>query len=85
MKNFKFKKVMALSLCSAMIAGTSITAFAETDPAASSVTGTSANILAHNVETVVVPTSLKIAINPDGKKAGRLWNSMIMMWRSSRR
>ena len=60
MKNFK--KVIAV-LCSAtMVLGSSITAFAA-DPSSTAGDG---NILVFSVETVTVPTSVKIAFNPNG-------------------
>jgi hypothetical protein len=60
MKNFK--KVLAF-LCSAtLIVGSSVTAFA-TAPTSTAGTG---NIVAFSVETVTVPTSVKVSFNPQG-------------------
>jgi hypothetical protein len=57
-----FKKFMAV-LCSAtLIASASVTAFAE---GPTSETGTG-NMIAYNFDTVTVPTTIKIAFNPQG-------------------
>lgn len=57
-----FKKVTAVVLSAAMILGSSLTAFAA-DPETATGTG---NILDFKVVTQVVPTALKVAINPNG-------------------
>lgn len=55
-----FKKFLTV-LCSAtLIASASVTAFAE----APSTTGGAGNVIAYNFETVTVPTTIKIAFNP---------------------
>lgn len=63
MKNFK--RVLAF-LCSAtLIVGSSVTAFATTpytDPTTS--TAGAGNIIAYSVETVMVPTAIKVSFNP---------------------
>lgn len=66
-----FKRVLAF-LCSAtLIVGSSVTAFAE-DPAPTSgttpatTTGGAGNIVAYSVETVTVPTAVKVSFNPQG-------------------
>ncbi len=57
-----FKKVTAIVLSAAMMIGSSMTAFAA-DPTTNAGTG---NILDYKVQTQVVPTSLSLAINPNG-------------------
>jgi hypothetical protein len=60
-----FKKLVAI-LCSAtMVIGASVTAFAADPPAPSSQPGTG-NIVAYSIDTVTVPTTLKVSFNPQG-------------------
>jgi hypothetical protein len=68
MSKFNFKKVLTLVLSVAMIGSQGVTAFAtqsSTDPA-SGTTLTNGNILDYTIEKVVVPTNLKVALNPNG-------------------
>jgi len=59
-----FKKVMAV-LCSAtMIFGSTVTAFA-TDPEPATIAAGTGNIIAYSVDTVTVPTAVKISFNPN--------------------
>lgn len=57
-----FKKVMAVALSAAMVASMSTSVFAE----APTTTAGEANVLAFSAEAYVVPTTLKIALNPGG-------------------
>lgn len=70
MSKFNFKKVLTLALSVAIIGSQGITAFAAVNnPSLEANSGTSefgANILDRTVERVVVPTNLKIALNPNG-------------------
>lgn len=60
-----FKKLVAI-LCSAtMVIGASVTAFAADPPSPSSQPGTG-NIVAYSIDTVTVPTTLKVSFNPQG-------------------
>lgn len=57
-----FKKVLALVCSLSVVAASSVTAFAD-DP--TSTAGT-ANVLAYSLESVTVPTAIKVALNPQG-------------------
>ncbi len=57
-----FKKVLAVATSTLVLASTTVTAFAD-GPTSSEGT---ANILAYSLESVVVPTSLSVALNPQG-------------------
>ena len=71
-----FKKVTALVLSAAMIFGSSLTAFAaDTDGSTSSAAGTG-QILDFKKQIQVVPTSLKVAINPNGYKVNLRYNKV---------
>ncbi len=56
-----FKTITAAALSAAMILAPSITSFAEESETAAA-TG---QILAHKCQTIVVPTALKLAVNPN--------------------
>lgn len=62
MKTNNIKKLTAVALSGAMILGSTVTAFAA-NPTSDAGTG---NILSYSVESVIVPTSIKIALNPQG-------------------
>jgi uncharacterized repeat protein (TIGR02543 family) len=71
-----FKKVTAVVLSAAMIFGSSLTAFAaDTDGSTSSAAGTG-QILDFKKQIQVVPTSLKVAINPNGYKVNLRYNKV---------
>ncbi|MCR4617785.1 MAG: hypothetical protein K5669_06330 [Lachnospiraceae bacterium] len=57
-----FKTITAAALSVAMILAPTMTSFAA-DP---TTTAASGNVLAYDVDTVIVPTALKLAVNPDG-------------------
>ena len=59
---YNFKKFMAIACSATMLVSTPLTAFA-TEPTTTAGTGT---IYAYSVDTVTVPTSVKIAFNPMG-------------------
>ena len=74
MKNFK--KVTAIVLSAAMIFGSSLTAFAtDTDGSTTSAEGTG-QILDFKKQIQVVPTSLKVAINPNGYDVNLRYNKV---------
>lgn len=55
-----FKKILAVVCSVSLMASSAVTAFAET-PTSTAGTG---NMLAYSLESVVVPTSIKVALNP---------------------
>ncbi len=59
-----FKTITAAALSAAMILVPSMTSFA--DDEAPTTTGATGNVLAYKCESIVVPTALKLAINPNG-------------------
>lgn len=59
---YNFKKVLAIACSATMLVSTPLTAFA-TEPTSTPGAGT---ILAYSVDTVTVPTSVKLAFNPMG-------------------
>lgn len=61
----KFKKVTAVLLSITTMLAMSLTAFADGDP---TTTAGEANILAYHVDSYVVPTAIKVALNPQGYK-----------------
>ncbi len=58
-----FSRVVAVAISATMIFGSSIVALADGDTTTTAGTG---NILAYNSDTYIVPTTMKVALNPNG-------------------